>query len=416
MSASDADSFEVASNVDITKLPLTPEEGFVVARVLGRRFSLADLTREGVIPAPRVRPVVESLIRKGALMMVSGKVSAPKNVKDPYAGIIFNASDMNEAADLTEEQRKRILFVEMNLGEWSHYKLLGAKRTSTQAEIKAAYFKSSKEFHPDAFFRKNLGSYKERLDTIFKAMKAAYDLLSDPEKRARYDETAIIELTPEDEAELERLAEVKRKEREAEAREQRNQARQKESRLGRNPMLERIKRGRELMDLAETAHKAGRLDGAANQARLALSFADSDAMKDRAKSIIRDADRTCAQQLIKRVQQVLASPMDLRDMQDEVNRIADQAAEIAIECKDGALLADVARALLTLKRPARAAKIGQLACDADPRNPRAFEVLALAASTDDKWTIALRAAERWLNLEPNSAAAKDMVKAAKRKV
>lgn len=404
--------YEVAANVDITRLALTQEEGLVVARILGRRVTLADLAREGLIKGVGARDVLESLVRKGALLSVGG-ASKPAST-NPYAGMAFSPADLAEAADLTEEQRKRILFVEHNLGSWSHYKLLDVRRTASVADIKAAYFKASREFHPDAFFRKNLGSFKDRIERVFKGMKAAYDTLSDPQRRAVYDETAVIELTPEDEAELERLALEKRKENEAKARDARTVERMRESRLKRNPMADRIKRGRDLIQLAEDAFAAGRLDEAANQARLAMTFDEADGVKERARRIVLEADRARAQLMVKRVKGVLASPFDMREMADEMNRVVDQAADIAAAAADAALLTEVGKLLLALKRPVRAAKLAQQATELDARNPRAFEVLAEAASADGKWAIAGRAAERWLQLDPKAARAKELVKEAKR--
>jgi curved DNA-binding protein CbpA len=53
--------------------------------------------------------------------------------------------------------------------------------------IRRSYFKLSKEFHPDLFFRKELGGFKERMEEIFRWISLAYDTLSDRNKRARYD-------------------------------------------------------------------------------------------------------------------------------------------------------------------------------------------------------------------------------------
>src|SRR3954452_24388565 len=66
--------------------------------------------------------------------------------------------------------------------EWfekDYYKALGVSSTATDKEIKAAYRKLSKQYHPDA----NKGS-EER----FKDISAAYDVLGDPAKRKEYDE------------------------------------------------------------------------------------------------------------------------------------------------------------------------------------------------------------------------------------
>jgi curved DNA-binding protein CbpA len=407
-------SFEVAAQVDITKLPLTAEEGFVLSRILGRRVTAADLQREGVLKGADAAGMIDSLVRKGALLRVGG-ARAPAAADGGFDGIIFSASDLAEPVDLTEDQRKRILYVEQQLERWSNYRLLGVKRTAPVSDVKAAYFKVSREFHPDAFFRKNLGSYKDRIERIFKAMKGAYDTLSDPERRKKYDDTAVVlELTPEEQVEIDRLADVRKKEHEARERELRNEARMKESRLKRNPLTDRIKRGRDLMRLAEDAFATGKLDEAANQCRLAMTYDDSEATKERARKIILEADRARAQQIVKRVKGVLSSPMDARDLAEEMNRLVDQAADIGVASADGALLADVALLLVALKRPVRAAKLAQQAAELAPKNARAFEALAEGAAADKKWAIAQRAAERWLALEPTAARAKDLVKEAKR--
>ncbi len=64
------------------------------------------------------------------------------------------------------------------------YAVLGVGREASQDEIKRRYRKLAKELHPD------LNPDKEVADR-FKAITAAYDLLSDPDKRGRYDRGEI---------------------------------------------------------------------------------------------------------------------------------------------------------------------------------------------------------------------------------
>ena len=65
------------------------------------------------------------------------------------------------------------------------YKTLGVARTATEAEIKKAYRKLAKELHPDR--NKDNPKASER----FSQVTNAYDLLSDKDKRARFDRGEI---------------------------------------------------------------------------------------------------------------------------------------------------------------------------------------------------------------------------------
>ena len=67
------------------------------------------------------------------------------------------------------------------------YEVLGIKRDAGADDIRKAYRKLAKEFHPD------LNPGKPAAEARFKAVTSANDLLSDPEKRARYDRGEIDE-------------------------------------------------------------------------------------------------------------------------------------------------------------------------------------------------------------------------------
>jgi DnaJ-class molecular chaperone len=67
------------------------------------------------------------------------------------------------------------------------YEVLGVAPNATAEEIRKAYRKLAKEFHPD------LNPGKPAAEARFKAVSVAYDLLSDAEKRARYDRGEIDE-------------------------------------------------------------------------------------------------------------------------------------------------------------------------------------------------------------------------------
>ncbi|MBX6377072.1 MAG: molecular chaperone DnaJ [Clostridia bacterium] len=63
-----------------------------------------------------------------------------------------------------------------------YYEVLGVRRDATQEEIKRAYRRLARQYHPDV--NKDDPQAAER----FKEVAEAYQVLSDPEKRARYDQ------------------------------------------------------------------------------------------------------------------------------------------------------------------------------------------------------------------------------------
>lgn len=67
------------------------------------------------------------------------------------------------------------------------YKILGVNRSASDEEIKRAYRKLAKKLHPD------LNPGDKKVEAQFKETTAAYDFLSDPEKRRKYDRGEIDE-------------------------------------------------------------------------------------------------------------------------------------------------------------------------------------------------------------------------------
>src|SRR5919112_2619894 len=63
-----------------------------------------------------------------------------------------------------------------------YYQTLGVTKTSTEKEIKQAFRKLARKFHPDV----NPGD--KSAEGRFKEINEAYEVLGDPEKRRKYDE------------------------------------------------------------------------------------------------------------------------------------------------------------------------------------------------------------------------------------
>ena len=65
------------------------------------------------------------------------------------------------------------------------YEVLGVPKSATAEDIKQSYRKLAKKLHPD------LNPGNKKAEQSFKEVSAAYDLLSDPEKKARFDRGEI---------------------------------------------------------------------------------------------------------------------------------------------------------------------------------------------------------------------------------
>ena len=65
------------------------------------------------------------------------------------------------------------------------YRTLGVKKDASQDEIQKAYRRLAKKLHPD------LNPGNKKAEEEFKTISAAYDLLGDREKRARFDRGEI---------------------------------------------------------------------------------------------------------------------------------------------------------------------------------------------------------------------------------
>jgi DnaJ domain len=155
-------------------LKLGAEEGFVLSRVDGR-LTVGEICLLVPFEAEVTAGILTRLARAGAVEIPGSEVRAEARL---------------EGLELTAEQARRIDDFFATLGERDAFELLEVTPDADKKEVKRAYFKLSKEFHPDRFFGKNIGPYRERLSKIFQSIKAAFDLLSDDDRRTAYLESA----------------------------------------------------------------------------------------------------------------------------------------------------------------------------------------------------------------------------------
>ncbi len=111
--------------------------------------------------------------------------SGPARVEESTASLDPNA--LAEDVDLDVAMRRRVLETHRTLDHHDYYALLGVERGVDKKAVKRAYFDLAARFHPDRYFRKRLGSYKLRIESIFGRITLAHDTLTHADKRAEYD-------------------------------------------------------------------------------------------------------------------------------------------------------------------------------------------------------------------------------------
>jgi curved DNA-binding protein CbpA len=94
----------------------------------------------------------------------------------PNSSSGLNPADVDELHRLQEMAQSK-----------SHYKVLGISSRSKQEDIQEAFYELSRKWHPDRFFRRDLGPQTKIIEEVFVAITEAYRTLSDQELRLAHD-------------------------------------------------------------------------------------------------------------------------------------------------------------------------------------------------------------------------------------
>ena len=92
-----------------------------------------------------------------------------------------------EARRSLEARRREILEAFEGLQGRDHFELLGIERKATENEVKEAYFRLARRFHPDTPLDPALADLRPKRENVFLRMAAAYETLRNPQSRAQYE-------------------------------------------------------------------------------------------------------------------------------------------------------------------------------------------------------------------------------------
>ncbi|MEA2005106.1 MAG: DnaJ domain-containing protein [Acidobacteriota bacterium] len=73
------------------------------------------------------------------------------------------------------------------LDQLDYYQTLGVSRTAIVGDVKKAYFRMARKYHPDLYPRDLNDEIKEKISDVFDQITKAYQVLSDEVKRKEYD-------------------------------------------------------------------------------------------------------------------------------------------------------------------------------------------------------------------------------------
>jgi tetratricopeptide (TPR) repeat protein len=107
---------------------------------------------------------------------------------DPDAASV-EAARMNVRVDLSDEFQAEIREFARVLPGLDYFQILGIARGAAPEEVRDAFFERSKTFHPDRYFKKELGPYAALLTEVYKRIVAAHDVLRDVKLSASYQKT-----------------------------------------------------------------------------------------------------------------------------------------------------------------------------------------------------------------------------------
>jgi tetratricopeptide (TPR) repeat protein len=89
--------------------------------------------------------------------------------------------------DKAAERRREILEAFGGLKTRNHFEVLGLPRSVGEVEVKEAYFRLAKRFHPDVHHGASLGDLRDELEAVFIRLGEAYEVLRNPQKRGDYE-------------------------------------------------------------------------------------------------------------------------------------------------------------------------------------------------------------------------------------
>jgi len=181
-------------------ISLNPVDGYVLSRVDGRS-SMRQIVTLIPLPEAEVHRSLFGLVCTGVIDILADE---PKPARpgarrpEPPAptGLVLadvphqpppSRDEKTQPLPALDQRRLEILGIYESLGRLNHFGLLGVGREASQPEISEAYARLARRFHPDGHHEPALSDLRAPLEAIFARLGQAYEVLGQPDSRARYE-------------------------------------------------------------------------------------------------------------------------------------------------------------------------------------------------------------------------------------
>jgi hypothetical protein len=104
-----------------------------------------------------------------------------------FERFVFDPVEAVDHGELSARDVRVVLYMHHHLRRVSYYDLFCVAPTADVADLRAAYYRLSRAFHPDRWFRRPIGQFRTRIEDIFKWVNRAHSVLTHPTKRRGYD-------------------------------------------------------------------------------------------------------------------------------------------------------------------------------------------------------------------------------------
>jgi tetratricopeptide (TPR) repeat protein len=179
----------------LKRLRLDDEERDVCRDLLGGAVSLEELMHKGKHNRQALRRTVYVLLITKELVVSDAPPVSPRTSWAPgeKRGLDSFTPPAPTSVEVSDPEvaalRERIQTKAAAIASQNYYEMLGLSQGASEEEVRKAFFRLAKEFHPDRSAKPGLQDLEETLEYVFSNLTEAQRTLIDPDAREEYEVT-----------------------------------------------------------------------------------------------------------------------------------------------------------------------------------------------------------------------------------